>query len=176
MSPTREFASPTYAIVSERAKIDKHGGERALDFFLGDVRIRSKSVKPVFVGIGPAAAVERYLGGVERDVVHDFGSHGHPRYSRRPGREPSARPESQTFWVAAARGSGEQTLRWNPEAGNWQAVLMSADASRGVASQMSIGAKLESVLWIGIGMLVLGALLAAGSGLAITAGLRQRGG
>jgi hypothetical protein len=174
VSPTREFASPTYAIVSDRATIDKDGGERALGIFLGDVRIRSKSVRPVFVGIGPADAVERYLGGVERDVVHDLDSSGDPRYSRRSGREPSARPGNQTFWVASASGSGGQTLRWDPDQGKWRAVLMNANASRGVASDLSIGAKLESVLWIGIGMLAFGALLAAGSALAITAALRRR--
>ena len=52
---------------------------------------------------------------------------------------------------------------------------MNADASRGVSSDMSIGAELDSVLWIGIGLLVAGGLLAAGAALAITAGARRRG-
>jgi hypothetical protein len=176
MSPTEDFSSPTYAIVSERATIDQGGGERALDTFLGDVRIRSESVRPVFVGIGPAAAVDRYVGTVERDVVDDLDSHGSPRYSRRPGREPSGRPGLETFWVASAVGAGEQTLDWDPEDGNWRAVVMNEDASRGVASDMSIGAKLEPVLWIGLGLLAFGALLAAASTLAITAAVRRRRG
>ena len=51
---------------------------------------------------------------------------------------------------------------------------MNADATRGVSTDLSIGAELDSVLWIGIGMLVAGGLLAAGAALAITAGARRR--
>ena len=51
---------------------------------------------------------------------------------------------------------------------------MSADASRGVSADMSIGAELDSVLWIGIGMLGVGLLFAAGSALAITGAVRRR--
>jgi hypothetical protein len=72
-------------------------------------------------------------------------------------------------------GSGEQTLDWDPEEGHWRAVVMNADASRGVASDLSIGAELDSVLWIGIGLLGAGVLFAAGTALAITAAVRRRG-
>ena len=173
MSPTQDFASPTYAIVSESADIDSDGGEWALDTFLGTVRIRSESERPLFVGIGPAAEVDRYLDGVERDVVDDLDSSGDPEYARRRGGAPSAAPGTQTFWAASSSGAGEQTLEWDPEDGDWRAVVMNEDASRDVAADMSIGAELDSVLWIGIGLLVLGALLAAGAALAITAGARR---
>jgi hypothetical protein len=39
---------------------------------------------------------------------------------------------------------------------------------------MSIGAELDTVLWIGIGLLVAGGLVAAVAALAITAGTRRR--
>jgi Domain of unknown function (DUF4389) len=174
MSPTQDFESPTYAIVSESADIDSDGGEWALDTFLGTVRIRSESVRPVFVGIAPAAEVDRYLEAVEHDVVDDLDSTGDPEYSRRSGSAPSEAPDTETFWAASSSGAGEQTLEWDPEDGDWRAVLMNEDASRGVAADMSIGAELDSVLWIGIGLLVFGALLAAGAALAITAGTRRR--
>ena len=97
MSPTQDFASPTYAIVSESADIDSSGGEWALDTFLGTVRIRSESERPLFVGIAPAAEVDRYLDDVERDVVDDLDSCGDPesldgRAARR--QEPQARKPS----------------------------------------------------------------------------------
>ena len=76
--------------------------------------------------------------------------------------------------MAQVSGSGEQTLEWEPEDGDWQLVLMNADASRGVSSELAIGAELDSVLWIGIGLLVAGALLAALAALAISAGIRRR--
>ena len=72
MSPTQDFSTPTYAIVSESADLDTDGSEWALDTFLGTVRIRSESDRPVFVGIGPADEVAQYLGGVERDEVDDL--------------------------------------------------------------------------------------------------------
>jgi hypothetical protein len=172
MSPTRDFASPTYAIVSESADIDS-GGEWALGSFLGTIRIRSESERPVFVGIAPAAEVDRYLEGVEHDAVDDLDSSGDPEYSRRSGAEPSSPPGTQTFWVASASGLGERVLEWEPEDGFWRAVVMNEDGSRGVSADMSIGAELDSVLWIGIGLLAVGALLAAGAALAITAGVRR---
>jgi hypothetical protein len=176
MSPTQEFASPAYAVVSQSAEIDTGGGERALDAFLGTVRIRSESDRPVFVGIGPAAEVDRYLEGVGHDVVDDLDSTGDPEYARQTGHSPAGSPGDETFWAASATGSGEQTVDWEPEGGDWRAVLMNADAGRGVSAEMSIGAELDSVLWIGVGLLCLGALFAAGAALAITAAVRGRHG
>ncbi len=174
MSPTRELTTSTYAIVSESAELDTGGAEWALDTFLGTVRIRSESDRPVFVGIGPATAVDRYLRGVDRDEIDDLDNSGDPEYSGRPGGAPSAPPGSQTFWTASASGSGEQTIEWEPEEGIWRVVVMNTDASRGVTSDMSIGAELDSVLWIGLGLLGLGALFAAGTALAITGAVRRR--
>jgi hypothetical protein len=60
MSPSEEFSSPTYAVVSESADIDTDGAEWALDTFLGTVRITSDSgERVVFLGIGRAEAVDR---------------------------------------------------------------------------------------------------------------------
>ncbi len=174
MSPTQDFSTPTYAIVSESADLDAEGAEWALDTFLGTVRIRGESDRPVFVGIGPAGEVTRYLGGVERDVVDDLDSDGDPEYARRPGGTPGAPPGDETFWVASTAGAGERTLEWEPEDGDWRAVVMNEDGSRGVSAELSIGAELDSILWIGIGLLVAGALFAAGSALAITAATRNR--
>ena len=174
MSPTQEFASPTYAIVSEAAELDTDGAEWALDTFLGTVRVKSESERDVFVGIGPATEVDRYLNGVEHDVVDDLDSSGDPEFARQTGSRPVGAPGEETFWVASASGSGEQALDWEPEDGDWRVVVMNADASRGVSSDLSIGAELDTVLWIGLGLLLFGALFAAAAALAITAGVRRR--
>jgi Domain of unknown function (DUF4389) len=173
MSPSEDFSTPTYAVVSESADLDTGGAEWALDTFLGTVRIRSDSdERDVFVGIGPAADVDAYLDGVDHDEVTDLKDE--PNYNRVAGGAPSAPPGDQRFWAESASGTGELTVDWKPEDGVWRVVLMNADAVRGVSSDMSIGAELDSVLWIGIGMLLAGGLLAAGAALAITAGVRRR--
>jgi hypothetical protein len=172
MSPTEDFATSTYAISSESADVDLEGAEWAVQSFLGTVRIRSESERPVFVGIAREADAAGYLDGVEHVVVTEIGDD--PHYSPRAGAAPTSPPGEETFWVASASGSGEQTLDWEPEDGNWTVVAMNADATRGVAVELSIGAELDPVIWIGVGLLVAGALLAAGAALAITAGV-QRG-
>jgi hypothetical protein len=50
---------------------------------------------------------------------------------------------------------------------------MNADGSRGVAAELSIGAELDPLIWIGVGVLVGGGLLAAAAALGITAGIRR---
>jgi hypothetical protein len=172
MSPSEDFSTATYAIVSESADIDTTGAEWAVEAFLGTIRIRSESDRPVFLGIASEADVAPYLAGVEHDVVTDLDSDGDPRYRLRPGGAPTGPPAEQTFWVASTTGSGEQVLDWEPEDGDWRVVAMNADGTRGVSTDLSIGAELDPVLWIGIGLLVFGALLAAGAALAITAASR----
>jgi hypothetical protein len=174
MSPSRQLTTSTYAIVSESADLDTGGAEWALDTFLGTVRITSDSTRPVFVGIGPAAAVDRYLRDVDRDEIDDLDSGGDPEYTERSGGPPSSPPDAQRFWIASVSGTGERSLEWEPEDGTWRVVLMNADASRGVTSDMSIGAELDAVLWIGLGLLGLGVLFAAGTALAITGAVRRR--
>ncbi|MBI5948152.1 MAG: DUF4389 domain-containing protein [Chloroflexi bacterium] len=181
MSPGVDLSTATYAIVSESANIDSGGAQWALDTFLGDVRVRSESQRIAFVGIGPASDVDNYLLGVEHVVVTDIegnlvfgGDTPRPKYSERAGGPPRTTPAGQAFWVASATGSGEQTVDWDPTDGEWRLVVMNEDASRGVASHMSVGAKLDSVLWIGIVLFTTGVLLAAGAAFAINSGARRR--
>ena len=171
MSPSEDFSTATYAIVSDSVDVDFGGSESAARAILGDVRIRSESDRDVFVGIARDTDVDEYLNGVEQSVVTDIGRR--PEYSHRPGDAPTSPPAGQDFWVASTSGSGEQTLEWEAEDGSWSAVVMNSDGSRGVASELSIGAELDAALWVGIVVLVVGALLAALAALAITAGARR---
>jgi hypothetical protein len=169
MSPTEDFSTETYAITSESA--DMEGPDWATTDFLGTVRIRSESDRPVFVGIAREAAAAQYLDGVERAVVTEIGRE--PHYSERQGGAPEGPPADQGFWAASAAGGGEQTLEWEPEDGSWNIVVMNADGSRGVATDLSIGAELDPLIWIGIGLLIGGGLIAAAAAVAITAGIRR---
>jgi hypothetical protein len=172
MSPTEDFSTATYAIASENADLDLDGPDWATTDFLGTVRIRSQSERPVFVGIAREADVAEYLDGVEHAVVTEIGEE--PEYSERQGGAPEGRPADQTFWAASATGAGEQTLEWEPEDGSWNVLVMNADGSRGVAAELSIGGELDPLIWIGVGLLVGGGLLVAAAALAITAGIRRR--
>lgn len=172
MSPTEDFSTATYAIASENADVDLDGPDWATTDFLGTVRIRSESERPVFVGIAREADVAEYLDGVEHAVVTEIDEE--PEYSERPGGAAEGRPAEQTFWAASATGAGEQTLEWEPEDGSWNVVVMNADGSRGVAAELSIGGELDPLIWIGVGLLVGGGVLAAAAALAITAGIRRR--
>jgi Domain of unknown function (DUF4389) len=173
MSPSANFSTPTYALVSERAQLHTDGAERAVDAFLGDVRVRGESDRAIFVGIGPAAAVDSYLAAVEHESVTGFEG-SDVTYSIRAGAAPSGAPGDQTFWEVSTAGSGEQLLDWKLRDGDWRIVVMNDDAARGVSAAMSIGAQLDSVLWIGIGLLLAGGLLATGAAFAIGVGVRGK--
>jgi hypothetical protein len=170
--PTRyeRFGSTGYAVRSD----DLDLGTDADWLFdqLGTIRIRGRSPsRPLFLGIGREADVERYLSGVEHEVVTDVDldpwdvTYRHESGSRQP-----RRPGSQTFWAAR----GRDVVTWDVENGQWVAVLMNADASRSVSADISVAAKSGLVLWSGIIVLVLGVLSAALAVFLLRLGLRSR--
>ena len=173
MSPSEDFSTATYAIVSESADVDFGGSECAREPFLGDVRIRSESDRDVFVGIAPVADVDGYLDGVEHAIVTISTRAATP--STLDGRA-ARRQELQPRKPSGLRPCRARANRRSN--GSQRTGLACSRYERGrvasMTADLSIGAELDSVLWIGIGLLVLGALLAAGAALAITAGARRR--
>jgi hypothetical protein len=168
MSPGERFSSNGYAVVSESAKVAVEGEEWAVRSFLGTVKIESEAVRPVFVGIGSEADVASYLGTVQRSVVTRLAER--PRYAEEAGGAPSSPPGEQSFWAASLSGAGTHELTWEPEEGDWVAVLMNADGSAGVQSELSIGAELDPLFWVGIGMLAAGLVILALGAVAIALG------
>ena len=74
-TPTERFATPTYALTRTRLEVDSHGAGWALnDSWFGQVRIRGESpgAKMLFIGVGPEAAVAKYLGSVAHASVEDI--------------------------------------------------------------------------------------------------------
>jgi hypothetical protein len=140
------------------------GRERRLD--LGDLAtvrltVDPQTEAPVFVGIGPADEVDRYLEGVAHAEITDIDTDPfRVTYDFVEGDAPAVAPRDEGFWVAVAEGSGAQTLEWELESGEWAVVAMNADGSPGVSLDASVGVKAGWVLPAGIGLLVTAALLA----------------
>jgi hypothetical protein len=167
------YSTGTYALVS-----DSYRTGTASDWFvardlLGTVRIRTQSTSPVFVGIGPAAAVESYLVGVRHETAGSFDA-SRSNFRLYAGGAPSEAPTAQNFWAAETIGTGTRDLTWSPKSGNWRVVLMSADGSRGVTAELAVGARFPHLLGIGIGLLAGGGALLLIGGLAMYAAVPRR--
>jgi hypothetical protein len=170
MSSSERYSTGTYALVSER--VDLYGPGWVPNGLLGTVKLSSDSARPVFVGIGPASDVERYLANVPRVELRDLGD---VTRARRRGSAAPARPQAQSFWVARTAGSGTQTVRWKARDGDWRAVVMAADGSRGVDAELSVGATFPDLDWLSGGLLAGGAVLLLVGGSLIYLGARRLG-
>jgi hypothetical protein len=160
--------TPTRALVSGDLDVGTDGpGWLFRKSRLGKIRVtaRGTPANPVFVGIAPTGKVDAYLRGVAQDEIVDLEidpfSVG---YHRRPGTAVPAAPTAQAFWASHASGSGRQTVTWAVQKGDWAVVIMNADGSAGVRAPVSVGAKAAFLIWLGAGLLGLGALFAVGAG------------
>ena len=166
---TERLSTPTYAITTDDVELlDWPAGTLGDPGRLATIRVSAGTARgtPLFVGIAPAGDVEQYLGGVERDVVvgtdGDWGGGFSVDYDRRSGGAPGSTPTAEPFWTASAAGVGEQTLVWPVEEGVWSLVVMNADGSRAVAADVELGAKVNFLGWLAVGLAVAGALLLLG--------------
>jgi hypothetical protein len=138
-----------------------------------DVRRTARSTdngRPVFIGIGDAQRVDSYLGGVTHDEVVDITdpfSRGQRAAVMRtvPGGSTVTPPSTQTFWAAAADGTGQQELTWHVTDGRWAVVLMNADGSPGVDLAVTMGVRANfliplALVMLGVGLVLTGLALA----------------
>jgi hypothetical protein len=154
-----QFEAGTRALTTENLDIDLDGAESLMDEKdFGEVRlaVESRTDTPVFVGIARTDDVTDYLSGVSRTEITDVNtgpfdvdSIDYGSDDRAGGERPTP-PARSNIWVASAHGSGPQTLDWDIEDGDWSVVVMNADGSRGVDTDISAGAKvpyLEELGW-----------------------------
>jgi hypothetical protein len=135
----------------------------------------SKLPAPVFIGIAPTARVTKYLSGVARDRVTSIDLRsGSVQYDHVDGKALPTPPEEQSFWVARATGTGNETLEWALQEGDWAVVIMNGDASAPVAVDVRLGARFGIMYPLVVGSIAAGvALLALGAAL-IVFGSRRR--
>ena len=140
---------------------------------LDSIRIRVTPVNAssrLFVGIGPSAEVDRYLAGVHHSVISDFWTNR----TDTVGGDPSpASPTTQGFWVASDTGAGPRSLVWEPTRGSWSVVVMNADGQPGIDITADLGAVIPAAIWIAVGLLVAGAVIAVGAILLIVGAIRR---
>jgi len=176
-SGVEKLTTPTHALVSNGLDVGTAGPDWLFrQARLGTVRVTASGTasKPIFVGIAPKPLVGRYLRGVGHDEITDFEVDPLSVTTvRRPGVAAAAAPAAESFWARSASGSGRQTMTWPVQKGAWAVVIMNADGSRGVSSGVSVGAKLGFMRSLGIGLLIVGVILAAGGAVAIVMGMRR---
>jgi hypothetical protein len=155
MSKSERVATSSYAVTAAYQRtgdalkarslaVDVHGPSwmYASDR-LGTVRIhvQSPTDRALFVGIAPTTAVAGYLGTVDRAALTGF-PNGNARYAPHAGGAPSGPPAAQPFWARNGSGRGDIAVTWPVRNGAWTVVVMNADASRGVAADARLGARL----------------------------------
>ncbi len=165
-SDRHHLDSATYAITTEDIDLGADEVDWAPDDVLGKVRVQVDGERPLFVGIGPDADVDRYLARVAHDQLIDFDGND-PEFDLHRGSAPRTPPGRHNFWVARAEGSGEQALTWDAEFGRWTAVVMNANAARSIDAEADVGVKLGWAIWVGLGMFVIGLLMSVGAVFAI---------
>lgn len=163
-SKAQRIATATAAVTSEEVDLGRDT-DKATDWFFDtvDATVKLQAEGPnLFIGIGPASAVEAYLSDVARDEIKDIDD-DRVKYRSVAGSATAPAPVDQGFWVASATGSGTIDIEWDVESGEWSAVLMKADGSPGVVADVVVGAKAGIILGLGLVLLLVGGALAAAS-------------
>ena len=130
-SGVQQVSTPTRALVSEADSIQGASGAQTV---IGNVRLHITATSTgaghlLFLGIGPASAVDRYLNGVSHDVATDVSvTPFHLTLARQGGTATPPPPASQSFWVAKASGN-HPTLTWTVTSGSYRVVVMNTDAA-----------------------------------------------
>jgi hypothetical protein len=163
-----DLHSPTAAITAETPALttDLETSTWLIDALDTDLRLQVTepgSDSQVFVGIGPAAAVDAYLGGVAHDEITGLVNGNTPVYRTSAGSAPAAEPAEQTFWAAKASGVGTQQLSWSPTNGRWAVVIMNADGSPNLTAAATVEIRAGFLLPLALTLLVIGLLITAGA-------------
>jgi hypothetical protein len=175
-SDTGRLETVTAAIISDEIDLGAGPERQGTRFDLGDLATVRITVDPrgegaAFVGIGPEDDVERFLDDVAHAEITDIDFDPfRATYRFDEGAAAAEPPDSQTFWVATAAGSGVQTLEWELESGQWAVVVMNADGAPGLAVDASVGVKASWILPAGIGLLAGGGVLAVAGAVMLVVG------
>jgi hypothetical protein len=172
MSKTTRLESDTCAITTEPVVVDLRSDEGWGWRFERDdfvtLKVQGASEDPgtgIFIGIAARSDVEGYLDGVPYDEIVEWNDRPFGvdiEYSAHSGTLQPGDPAKQAFWEEYVAGTGTQTLKWVPKTGDWVLVIMNEDASAGVDFEGAVGARVPSLVWVGVGLLVGGVAVMIG--------------
>ena len=133
---TATYSTSGYALASDPVHL--RGPWGWLGRWAGDVRVQvtASAGTPVFVAIGPAGAVSRYLAGASYTSVTTLGDQDLTQHT---GSAVPVPPATAVDWAARVSGTGTQTLRWTVRSGDWTVVVMNPDGSPGVTVRADVG-------------------------------------
>lgn len=165
-----QVSSPGYAVVAPPVRIDSASAALP-ERMVGTLRIRvvSDTQDPVFIGLAPSEAVDRYLAGVARTSP----GAGPEDDLDIPGTAPSSPPTDVTGWDVSETGVGGVELAWSPRPGDWSLVLMNADGSAGVGADVEVAARLPWLGGVGLAAFFTGLVLTA-AGVTLVASATRR--
>src|SRR5256885_16321069 len=162
------YQTHTRAIATDSITV----GSYVPTWLAGKVRLDVSGDKPLFVGIAPKATVDAYLARIAHTEATKLDLDPFKvTYVDHPGTVDPGRPAREPFWAAAV--SNTSPLTWKLRSGDWSIVVMNADGSRDVAATIGVGVKVPALLWIGIGLTLLGGALLAAGGLMFAARSRS---
>ena len=161
-SGQHQVSTPTSALVADLGRVTDIDG---FQYLTGSptlhVTADNEADGPIFIGIGRADEVDRYLAGVSTDRVTDlqelspFGLDT----VRHDGSGIPGAPAEQNIWVASSTSSDAE-LSWEIRDGHYEIVMMNADGSLDVQAQTRIGVSMQdsTALWslvIGAGVVIM---------------------
>jgi hypothetical protein len=161
------LSTPRYALVSDAAGLGSGGVEATVR-----IRVAATGGGPVFVGVGPAAAVDGYLSGVAYDELVDVRlSPLRATLVPADGAQAPVRPADRPVWTVSASGPGERTIDVPVRAGGQRLVVMNADAAEGVEVTAAVSLRAPFLRSLAIGLLVAGVVVAPLGGALLTFGV-----
>src|SRR6201986_4548911 len=175
-SGVRQVLTPTRALVSPVAALQKSTG---IQNGFGTVRLHITATpagtgQHIFIGIGPAAAVDRYLSGVSHDVATDVTlTPFQLTLARHPGAAQPAPPGSPSLWVAEANTT-HAPLSWTVTDGSSRIVAMNPGGTAPVSLNPQRSITIPHMFPIGVGLLAGGIVLTLRAVLLLVLGIRAK--
>ena len=179
-SGTHQIATSSSAIVTDIGIIQNTKGVGALTGWPTlAVTASGGDAEGVFVGIGPAADVDRYLAGIAHDQVTSLTVDPFELVVQRSPGEPggvAAAPTSQSFWVAGVTSRSTAELNWPVQDGDYRLVVMNADGDANMIAQARVQLVLPNAFSISMLALGSGVVVAMiGIALVVRAAVRPHG-